>query len=121
MADDGVFATNAQIGYKAGAGKSAVSSATAYTDFYILQAESFINAVTRYNWSDNYATLNVDVKFLLQEAASNIAAMYVIQYDMSGFANIEHVKLMLDLLWGRADLCINLLKDQKVKTMMTGA
>lgn len=121
MADDGIFATSAQVGYKAGAGKSAVSSAVAYTDFYLLQAESYICAVTRYNWRDAYAALNIDVKYLLQEAASNIAAIYVILYDMSGYNALSYAQLMLNVLWGRAELCINLLKDYKVKDMMGAA
>lgn len=122
MADTGIFATTAQIGYKAGAGKSAVSCAEAYTNFYIGQAESFINATTRFNWSDVYsASLNVDVKYLLQEAASNIAAMYVIAYDMSGYSSLAEAQTLMDLLWSRAQECMKLLADWKNKDFLSGA
>lgn len=112
MVDTGIFATTAEIGYKAGAGKSSVSSAEAYTNNFISQAESFINAVTKYNWSDAYSGLNVDVKGLLKEAGSNIAAMYVINYDMSGYTSRAEAQTMLNVLWDRASKCLELLKDK---------
>lgn len=121
MADTGIFATTAEIGYKAGSGKSATSSAEAYTNSYISQAESFINSVTRFNWSDAYSGLNADVKGLLKEAGSNIAAMYVIAYDMGGYNNLAEAQTLLNVLWDRAQLCIKLLEDWKTKDFMSGA
>lgn len=121
MVDSGIFATTAQIGYKAGYGKSATSAAEAYTNCFIGQAESYINAVTRYNWSDNYAGLNADVKYLLQEAASNLAAMYVIIYDTSGYTSGGEVQTMLNVLWDRAQECIKLLADIKVRDFLENA
>lgn len=115
MADDGIFATSAEIGYKAGAGKNATAAGLVYTDSFITQAESYINAVTRFNWSDAYAALSVDIKGLLKEAGSNIAAIYVIQYDMSGYSSSEEAQLMINVLWARADVDIKLLMDYKVK------
>lgn len=121
MADTGIFATTAQIGYKAGAGKSSTSSAEAYTNFYIGQAESFINAWCNYNYSDAYAALNADKKYLLQEAASNIAAMYVINYDLSGFPSLAAAQTMLNVLWDRAVECMNILKVENVNKFVKAA
>src|SRR3990167_8903586 len=98
MADTGIFATTAEVGRKAGSGKSATSSAEAYVNDFMTQAESVINTLTRYNWSDAYATLNADVKGILKEAASNLAAIYVIQYDMSGFASRVHAEDSINIL-----------------------
>lgn len=113
MADTGIFATTTEIQYKAGANASATSKAEAYTNSFIAQAESFINATTLYNWSDAYSTLNADVKALLKEAASNIAAMYVINYDTSGYTSLAEAQSMLNVLWDRAVLCMKLLEDLK--------
>jgi hypothetical protein len=121
MADTGIFATTAEIGYKAGANKSSTSSAEAYTNSFIAQAESFINVTTRFNWSDAYSGLNADVKALLKEAGSNIAAMYVVAYDMSGYASLGEAQTLLDLLWNRAQECIKLLADWKQKDFISGA
>jgi hypothetical protein len=113
MADTGIFATTAEIGYKAGANASATSKAEAYTNFYIAQAESFINVACKFNFSDVYtATLNTDVKKLLQEIASNLAAIYVIQYDMSGFTSRQEAESMINVLHQRAMEGIEVLQAQ---------
>jgi len=121
MADDGIFATNAQIEMKCGANCSATSKAVGYTDVYISQVESFINTVTRYNWSDAYAGLNVDVKAMLQECATNLVAIYVIQYDMSGFTSRVEAEDMINILRDAALRTLALLRDKKTQDFMTGA
>lgn len=121
MADTGIFCTTAEVGYKAGLGKSATSSAEAYVNNFVTQAESFINVATRKNFSDVYSSLNVDVKGILKEAASNLAAIYVINYDYVGYPTISHVEDMIKTLYKRAFDCINILKDNKMETFMVGA
>lgn len=121
MVDTGIFTNRTEVLYKAGVGASTTSGAEAYTNSFIAQAESFINVWTRKNYSDSYASLNTDVKSLLKEAASNIAAMYVIQYDMRNFANLAHAQTMLNVLWDRAEKCMNLLKDKDNNSFLQGA
>lgn len=121
MADTGIFATTAEIGYKAGSGKSSTSSAEAYTNSYVAQAESIINSATRYNWSDAYSGLNADVKGILKDAASNLAAMYVIQYDMSGYTSLGEAQTMLDLLRDAFERDIKLLIDIKTRDFVNEA
>ena|SRR3990167_8348208 len=121
MADTGIFATTAEVQRKAGANASATSKAEAYVNDYMTQVESYINAVTRNNWSDVYTTLNVDVKGILKEAASNLAAIYVIEYDMSGFTTRSEAESMINILFSRAVDCINMLKDSEVKDYVAGA
>ena len=121
MADTGIFATTAEVGYKAGAGKSATSSAEAYVNSFMTQVESFINVTTRYNWSDNYTALNVDVKGLLKEVASDLAAIYVIIYDMSGYTSRLEAQTMLDVLRDRAVKGLDLLKEKAHTDYMSGA
>jgi hypothetical protein len=121
MADTGIFATTAQIGYKAGANASATSKAEAYTNNFIAQAESFINASTKYNWSDAYSGLNADKKYILQEAASNLAAIYVIMYDMTDFNSRAEAELMCTILYQRALDCIKILNDSKVEDFVKAA
>jgi hypothetical protein len=121
MADTGIFATTAEIGYKAGYGKSATSSAEAYTNSFISQAESYINARTLYNWSDVYATLNADVKGILKEAGSSLAAIYVINYDMSGFTSRQEALIMINILWARVDECCRILEKEANRTFVQEA
>ena len=121
MADTGIFATTAEVIRKAGANASSVSAAEAYINDFMTQAESYINVMTRKNWSDAYSSLNVDVKGLLKLAASNLAAIYVIQYDMSGFSSRTEAEDMINILWDGANSAINLLKDQKSVAFMEEA
>ena len=112
MADTGIFATTAEIGYKAGANASATSKAEAYTNSFVAQAESRINAESEYNWSDAYSGLNADVKGILKEAASNLAAIYVINYDMSGFTSRAEAVNMVNILYSQYVDCIKVLREK---------
>ena len=121
MADTGIFATTAEVQRKAGANASSVSNVEAYINDFMTQAESQINADTTYNWSDAYSGLNVDVKGILKEAASNLAAMWVINYDMSGFTSRAEAQSMLDVLWNGYIQAINVLKEKQKQTFIQNA
>ena len=121
MADTGIFATTAEVQRKVGANASTTSNVEAYINDYITQAESYINVVTRFNWSDAYAGLNVDVKGILKEAASNLAAIYVMMYDSLQFPTFEDREDMVNVLFARFQQCIEVLQDQKNSAFMNNA
>ncbi len=121
MADTGIFATTLEVQRKVGANASSTSNVESYINDYMTQAESYINSVTKFNWSDAYSTLNVDVKGLLKRAAACLAAMSVISYDMSGFLSLGEAQTRLNFLAYEANQCIQQLKDQEVKKFVTGA
>ena len=121
MADEGTFATTSEIQYKAGSGASLTSKQEAYTNVFIKQAESFINVVTKYNWTDNYASLNADVQHLLKEAASNLAAVYVIAFDMASYPTRYDAETLMNVLYERAMACIELLAQIDKQDFIKGA
>lgn len=121
MAYTGIFCTENEVKYKAGTSVNATAVTEAYLNSFVAQAESIINAVCRYNFSDTYATLNGDVKALLTQVASDLAAMYAIQYDMSGYTSRYEAETMLDMLRDSALRGLGLLRDQKVVTFINGA
>jgi hypothetical protein len=121
MADTGIFATKAEVLRKAGDGASATSIAEAYTNDFMTQAESTINVMTRKNWSDLYTGLNTDVKAILKETASNLAAIYVINFDMSGYTNLTEAANMINILRDVALRNISILRDLKQQDFMNGA
>lgn len=121
MADTGIFCTTAEVERKAGKNCSTVSKAEAYTNDYVTQAESLINSVARYNFSDNYASLNADTKAILKEVASNIAAIYVITYDMSGFTTRTEAEDMINILRDAALRGLSVLRDKKAQTFINDA
>lgn len=115
MADTGIYATTAQIQAKAGAGQNVTLSAEGYTNVYIAEAENYINIVTRHIWAATtaaFALLDAGTRNLLKEAASNIAASYVIATDMSGYTSRFEAQLMLDFYRDRTNECIKLLLEK---------
>jgi len=111
MVDTGIFATTAEVQYKVGANANATANVETYINSFMTQAESRINTETHFNWSDAYSGLNVDVKGILKEAASNLAATYVICYELSSIG-IAEAKSRIDLLMFHYAGCIKLLKEQ---------
>jgi hypothetical protein len=120
MADTGIFCTTAEVQAKVGANANSTYNTETYINMYVAQAESFINCYCRFNFSDVYSSLNTDVKKILTEAASNLAASYVISADMSGFSQLAEAQTKLDYLKDRADAAIALLKDKNVQEFITG-
>lgn len=117
----GIFAAKADIDTKVGE----LVDATGYTEAAInlacLRAEGVINAVTRKNWSDAFATLNADVKGILTEAEACFAAMDFIAYNMVGYTSRLEAEDMINVLWAKFEYCIAVLKDIKTQTFMLGA
>ena len=114
MTYTGIFATLAEVEMKAGANASATSKAEAYVNMYMTEAESYINAKCRFNFSDNYNTLNADTRGILKEMASCMAAIYVISYDMSGFTSRIEAEDMINILRDAYLRGEKLLGDKKV-------
>jgi len=112
MADTGIFCTTAEVVRKAGANANATAITEAYVNDFVTQAESWINAVCRFNYSDGYTSLDVDVRGILKEAASSLAAIYVINYDMGGFSSRQEALIMINILWARVNECTKLLENK---------
>lgn len=110
MADDGIFCTNAEIIQKAGLNANATAIAIGFTDVIVVQVESQINVDSEYNWSDNYAALNADVQKILTLAASNLAAIYIINYDPNSWT-LETANFKLNILWTGYFEAVKLLRE----------
>lgn len=113
MVDTGIFCTTAEVERKAGANASVVSKAEAYVNQYVAEAESEINAMTRFNFSDVYSTLNEDTRNILKSASSDRAAIYVILYDMSGYTSRTEAEDMINVLRDNYLRAMSILRDKK--------
>jgi len=111
MTESGIFCTNAEVVRKIGENGSATQILEATTNDFISQAESHINAATEYNWSDAYATLNVDVKGILKEAASNLAAYYCVSMNPNSWT-ISTSTFKLNALWNGYVDCLKILSEK---------
>ena len=110
MAYTGIFTTEAEADFKAGANVS-TSITEAQKNAIAAQIESRINVEAKTNYSDSYSTLNNDVKQLLSEIASNLMAIYMISYDMSGFTSRVEAEDMVTILKTQAEEGIKLLRE----------
>jgi hypothetical protein len=110
--------------YKCGANCSATSKAEAYANSFIQQAENYINVACRTIFAvdtTTFTALDAGTKLILTEAASNIAAIYAIQYDMSGFSSRQEALIMINILWARAQECMKVLIEERNRTFLTEA
>ena len=121
MADFGIWTKNVDIQAKAGTGANSTAKATAATDVYVLEVEAMVNVLTRHNWSDDYSGLNDDVKKILKGITSNLCAIYVIQWDMSGYKTRTEAEDMINVLRDTALRNMSILKDLKQQTFMREA
>jgi len=115
----GTLATSGAVVFKAGANVSTAFTEAQY-DYAILQSEATINSMTRYNWIDEYPTLSADVKYILEETVTNLAAVYLINYDMSGYTSRGEAESMINVLRDAAIRGITTLTDIKKQTFMIG-
>ena len=120
MADDGIFATTAEVQRKVGVNVSSVSNTEAFINQYMTEAESWINAKTGVNYSDTFTSLNVDKKGLLKMAASCMAAVDVISYDTSGIPARE-AETRIDVLTDKYQKAISMLKQKKASDFVSAA
>lgn len=120
MAHEGIFATSDEILVKAGANYD-IGITEARINALCLQAESKINVMIRYNFSDNYATLNADTKHILSETASNLVAIYIISYNMSVYSSRVEAETMLDVCWANYKDNIKELKDLKKRKFIVSS
>ena len=112
--------TEVEIIQKAGAGKSAAFDTTMMTAAN-LRAESIINCVCKYNFSDKYSTLNVDVKHILSDFCSSFVAIEAISYDMSGYTSRIEAEDMINVLRDGMLRAMMLLRNKNVVTFINGA
>lgn len=106
---------------KAGAGANTTAKSVENCSSYGQQAESVLNARTKINWTDIYSTLNVDVKYILNEIVSDLAAIKVINYDMSGYDTRLEAESMIETLRNEAEMYIKELKQEDIKQFVKTA
>jgi len=122
MAEEGTLAINDNIVKEAGAKQNTVYSAEAFTNYYIKKAEGKICLDTRYDWVTNYASVSTIGKEILREAVSCLAAISVINNDMSGYTSRQEALNMLNVLWARySDIVKRIVIDNKYKDFILTA
>lgn len=121
MAATSILSTDAQMNAMAGANVAVAGWTDANKTAWGLHAENYLNILCRYNFSDNFATLNADVKYLLSEYVARYVGMCGILYNMVGYTSRIEAEDMINVHVFRMRQIEKLLKDQKSVTYMAGA
>jgi len=118
MAFTGITATEAEINQKAGANASASFTDTMKTQA-LLMYENQLNSAAKFNFSDNYSTLNTDVQNLVTQYTASSVAMDMISYDM-GVIGQREAETRLDVLSDKAAIAYKILIDKDKTDWMSG-
>ena len=121
MAYTGTLCTEAEIDAFSGENVDATGDTEANHNVLVAQAESYLCNISRYNWVDNYATLNADVKAMLSEYCARYAAMSLIAYNMSGYTTRVEAEDMINIHAWRMIAIEKILLNQMFNTYIQGA
>lgn len=121
MAYTGILCTEAEIAIYAGENVDATGHTEANRNLLVAQAESYLCVLSRYNYVDNYAALNADVKKILNEFCARFVAAACIAYNMAGYTSRLEAENMLNIHYLRMAQLEDMLRDQKNLTYMQGA
>lgn len=112
------YALATEITYKAGTNVNSTYTGAGYLEKFGYMAEGVINAECKFDWSTWYGTYGATypkVSYVLVEAAADLAAIDVINADMSGFTNIQEAVSRIDVLYQKYQNAIKILKEEGVK------
>ena len=120
LCTSGMVLAKVGIGYNTNLdGKSAaIISSDFIIDLWIVEGESYVNNLTRYDWVTNYTSIAINKKKILQEIVSSFAAVYAIQYDMAGFPSRAQAEDKINILNNSITRGIAVLKEDKTLSFM---
>lgn len=121
MAATSILSTDAEMNAMAGENVDVTGWTDANKTAWGLQAECFLNNLCRFNFSDNYSTLNVDVKYMLNEYVARYVAICGIAYNMAGFTTRIEAEDMINIHVYRMRQIEELLKIKDTPVFMDGA
>ena len=117
------FCTSQAIIDKAGsaASEAITTNATALAIFYD-NAEAVVSTVSRFDYVTVSGSLQTNIKPILADAISDLAAIHVVAWDMVGYPSRIVAEDMINVLRDGALRNLSLLRDQKgVKFLKDGA
>ena len=121
MAVTSIMTTGGEIVQKMGANVSA-SFTEAMQDAAVLQGESIVNDLTRFNYSDAItAGLNADVVGIFSDFVSSFVAIQGIAYDMSGYTSRGEAESMVTILRDGMLRDFQIIKNTNFETFVNGA
>jgi hypothetical protein len=99
------------------AGKSANISGASLAQFSD-EAEAFLMIDGRYDWVTNYSSIKATAKQALADVCSDLIAMKIVNFDMSGYTNIKEATTILDVLRDNIERALKNFRDDKYREVM---
>ena len=121
MAATSILSTDAEMNAMAGENVDTTGWTDANKTAWGLHAETYLNNLCRYNFSDNFSTLNIDVKYILSEYVARYVGMCGIAYNTAGFTTRSEAEDMISIHIFRMKAIEKILMDQKTITYLRGA
>ena len=97
MVATSILSTDAEMNAMAGELVDVTGWVDANKTAWGLHAENYLNVLTRYNFSDNFSSLNIDVKYILSEYVARYVAMCGIAYNMAGYTSRQEAEDMIGI------------------------
>jgi len=111
--------SSGQIIQKAGAKASASAIASnAILSSFCDQAEATFCTKTRYDWVANKTSVGTNFLQCIADAVSDLAALKVVAYDMSGYTTKREAETLLDFLTNNSDRIIADLRNEEFKEIL---
>ena len=120
MDDTGIFATTAEVQRWVPSWASATYNAEAYINEYISFWESYANIICGHNFSDSYASENVDTKRLLSLFVCVNVAMDICSMDISG-TDIRVAEFFFDRMTDSSNKALEQLKKNEAVNFIRDA
>ena len=127
---EGLFATSAECIAKAGTAYDSTNVDEAMINAFCLQAESVINCMCRFNWSNQFSApattaLLPAMWHMLGEVESDLVGIYMIEANMEGLAATKYpsrivAEDMINVLRDAALRGISILRDKKTQAFIKG-
>jgi len=119
MVATSILSTDAEMLAMAGENVDAAGFTDANKTAWGLQAEAYLAAISRYDWSVNVATIDGTTAEMLSEYVARYVAVAAISYNMVGFTSRIEAEDMINIHVFRMKLIEMLLKNQNNVDYMT--
>jgi hypothetical protein len=99
----------------AGSGANSSAKKISTVTRFVQNAEGYVNALTRYDWGTNWASLETKARYLVKEAIMCLAAVAIVNYDATGYSSRFESQFIASALQQRADYAIAALVEQAIQ------
>ena len=101
---------------KAGKNASASGKNIVNVENFVREAQSIIDAVTRFKWVAGYSEITTEKKFILNQVCSDMAGLDIIMHDMTNYKDATaEAETMVNVLREKIARGLSLLRNQEIK------